>query len=79
MTRDNLKKKNMNKPECCIFCSEDESIDHLYFKCIVARHIWQIISVFFDMPLGDDYLSIAKFWIANKKHAVLNSVCAATL
>jgi hypothetical protein len=79
MTRDNLKKRNMNKPECCIFCLDDESIDHLFFKCIVAKHIWQIISDFFGIAQGDGYLSIAKFWIANKKHAVLNSVCAATL
>jgi hypothetical protein len=39
MTRDNMKKINLNKPECCIFLSEDESIDHFFFKCIVARHI----------------------------------------
>jgi hypothetical protein len=59
MTRDNLKKRNMNKPECCIFCSDDESIDHLFFKCIVAHKIWQIISKFFAVPLGRDYISIA--------------------
>lgn len=37
MTRDNLLKRNMNKPVCCVFCSENESIDHLFFQCIVAK------------------------------------------
>jgi hypothetical protein len=27
--------------------------------------------------VGDDYLSIAKFWLANKKHASMNYVCPA--
>jgi hypothetical protein len=67
ITRDNMKKIYLSKPECCIFYAEDESIDHLFFKCIVARHIWQIISDFFTITLGDDYISIAKIWIANKK------------
>jgi hypothetical protein len=53
--------------------------DHLFFKCIVAKNIWQFISDHFSTPLGNDYLSVARFWIANKTHAALNSVCAATL
>jgi hypothetical protein len=32
MTRDNLLKRKMNKPMCCIFCSKDESIVHLLFQ-----------------------------------------------
>ena len=79
MTRDNLKKRNLNKPVCCIFCAEDETIEHLFFQCIVAKHVWQFISEFFSLPLGVDFISIAKFWLANKKHATLNSVCSATL
>jgi hypothetical protein len=64
----------MNKPECCIFCLEDESSDHLFFKCILAKQVWHIISEFFSLPLGDDYISIAQFWVANKKYAVVQFV-----
>jgi hypothetical protein len=49
MTKDNLLKRNMNKPVCCIFYFEDESIDHLFFQCIVARKIWDIVSEFFNI------------------------------
>jgi hypothetical protein len=79
MTRDNLKKRNLNKPECCVFCAEPESIHHLFFDCIVAKQIWMHISSFFELPIGDSYESIARFWISNKKHALLNSVCANVL
>jgi hypothetical protein len=40
MTRDNQKKRHLNKPEDCIFCAEKEYIDNLFFKCIVAKQIW---------------------------------------
>jgi hypothetical protein len=56
-------------------CSGDESIDHIFFQWIVAKQIWQVISSLFFVPLGDDYLSIAKFWVAKTKHANLNSSC----
>jgi hypothetical protein len=45
----------------------------------VAKQVWHFISSFFNIQIGQDYLSIARFWVANKKHPVLNSVCAITL
>jgi hypothetical protein len=78
-TGDNLNKRNLNKPECCVFCAEPESIHHLFFNCIVAKQIWVYISSFFELPIGDSYESVARFWISNKKHALLNSVCANAL
>ena len=69
----------MNKPEHCMFCTDEESIQHLFFDCIVAKNVWRVVSGFFNTPLGSDYTSVARFWIANKKHAVLNSVCASVL
>jgi hypothetical protein len=40
MTRDNLQKRNLGKPVCCMFCSDNESVEHLFFRCIVAKNIW---------------------------------------
>lgn len=40
LTKGNLiKRKWVGNPEC-FFCSGDESIDHLFFKCVVARVVW---------------------------------------
>jgi hypothetical protein len=43
----------------------------------VATKIWEIVSEFFGISIGLD--SIARFWIANKKHMALNTICAVTL
>jgi hypothetical protein len=81
MTRDNLKLRNLNKPVECIFCAEEQTVSSspFLFQCIVAKQIWQTISQIFDVEVGNDYLSVAKFWLANKKHASLNSICVASL
>jgi hypothetical protein len=79
MTRDNLEKRHLGKPISCEFCSENESISHLFFECIVAKRIWISTSNFLNLQLGSDFESIAKYWLANKKHSVTNSICAAIL
>lgn len=70
MTRDNLKKRNMDKPENCMFCSHNESVHRPLFDCIVAKQIWQEISLFFGVDVGHDFTSTAKYWLANSRHAV---------
>ena len=67
----------MNKPEGCVFCSELESVDHLFFKCIVAKLIWKDISKFLGFAIGDDLSSVIHYWVANSRHAALNSICSA--
>ena len=69
----------MHKPVDCVFCKELETIDHLFFDCIVSKEIWCSVSSFFGFNVGSCYLSIAKFWISNKKHAATNAICAAVL
>lgn len=80
MTRDNLEKRNMGKPLGCEFCAEPETIDHLFFSCAVAKNIWNNVSDYFDKPIGQDYLSVARFWpAASKNHCALNSICSCIL
>jgi hypothetical protein len=68
MTRDNLKKRHLNKPEDCLFCSEQESIQHLFFDCVVASNTWSLIAEFFHIRIGSNYESAARFWVSNKKN-----------
>jgi hypothetical protein len=37
------------------------------------------VARFFGISIGLDYLTVARFWIANKKHIALNTICTATL
>ena len=40
MTIDNLAKRGVDKPKNCRFCDEIETINHLFFQCVVAKKIW---------------------------------------
>jgi hypothetical protein len=79
MTRDNLEKRRLGKPIACEFCSEQETIFHLFFDCIVTKRIWSYVSNFLNLQLGSDFESVSKFCLANKEHYVTNSICAAIL
>ena len=44
LTKDNLiKRKWVGNPKC-YFCDLDESINHLFFTCPVAKVIWGVIA-----------------------------------
>jgi hypothetical protein len=43
LTKDNLIKRNWHGSQTCIFCSQDETIKHLFFQCNLARSIWSVI------------------------------------
>lgn len=73
MTRDNLRKRQIIKPLECVFCSEAETCSHLFFDCVVSRQIWPLVSNHFGVDTGTDFESVARLWIANKKHSALNT------
>jgi hypothetical protein len=76
LIRDNLAKRRQVDDLSCLFCSETESISHLFFECCVAKVFWQTISEITNVKLGSDFESVAKLWINQKRHGVTN-VCAA--
>lgn len=43
-SRDNLAKRQKVEDPNCIFCLEPESIQHLFFECVVAKQCWKLIS-----------------------------------
>lgn len=51
MTVDNLLKRNITKPPFCRFCIENESINHLFFDCVVAKKVWEYIYHFLTLLL----------------------------
>ncbi|PNT67713.1 hypothetical protein BRADI_3g30775v3 [Brachypodium distachyon] len=63
---------------CCVFCTEHESIKHLFFDCVVARNIWADIASMFNIVVVD-FESLARHWINHKTMAVFNLVSAAAL
>jgi hypothetical protein len=46
LTKMNLIKRGWAGDKQCMFCAFDESIDHLFFGCPLARFVWSIFLVF---------------------------------
>jgi hypothetical protein len=51
----------------CMFCNEHETAKHLFFECVVAKCIWDTVSSILNKPIGDDFESIARWWISEDK------------
>jgi hypothetical protein len=43
LTKDNLMKRNWHGIQISFFCSQDETIKHLFFRCNFACSIWSVI------------------------------------
>ncbi|TVU21933.1 hypothetical protein EJB05_31604, partial [Eragrostis curvula] len=61
LTRDNLGSKKKLNDETCLFCSEKESVFHLFFDCVVARKMWVDISEVLDKNVGENFESIESY------------------
>jgi hypothetical protein len=69
----------MCKPEQCRFCSEKESISHLFFECAVAKVMWGFTSEFLGWDIGLDYFSVASKWIHKVKFGYVNVISSAVV
>ena len=79
LTRTNLAKRRHVDDTTCLFCSEQETVHHLFFECCVPKVLWTYISEIFHVALGTDYESIARWWISNKTYKVMNCFSAALM
>jgi len=41
--------------------------------------MWRHLSEIFDVNLGADYESVARWWLSNNRHAIMNMTCAALM
>jgi hypothetical protein len=53
----------MKKPLDCVFCNELESIQHLFFDCIVAKHIWEEVELMFGTEIHS-FETVASCWLS---------------
>jgi hypothetical protein len=73
LTKDNLKKRNWISSQDCCFCGGDESIDHLFFNCPIARYVWRVIQV--ALNLGEIPRCISNMcdgWLSKPKDKISN-------
>ena len=63
LTRDNLARKNWNGNTKCCFCNIEESIQHLFFNCPLAKFIWRILSVTFIISYPSNFQHMFTDWL----------------
>ena len=79
LTRDNLAKRRQVDDKTCLFCNENETVQHLLFDCIVAKIVWEVVSVCFECPFFTSFCDVIALWQKCKKEPMLNLVVAASL
>jgi hypothetical protein len=50
-TKDNSIKRNLKGNVMCCFCDSYESIQHLFFECVLAKFIWIVIQITFGLAI----------------------------
>lgn len=79
LTRDNLEKRRPVEDPTCLFCSCKESVQHLFFDCVVDQQLWGFISEVFNRPHISSFDDVPLLWGSPKTNAVLNMMVAASL
>ena len=49
MPKGNLAKRSLDGSKWCCFCDQDESVQHLFLKCPLAKLLWRTIHVSFNV------------------------------
>jgi len=60
LTRDNLAKKRKVEDGSCLFCAEKETIQHVFFECVVAKQCWRILSNILEYQVGGNMIDTGK-------------------
>jgi hypothetical protein len=79
LTRDNLAKRKHVEDKTCLFCSEPESVSHLFFECCIAQLLWKIVSEISSIPMIKDFESLGLIWIRGKKFRIHNVLTSAVI
>ncbi|KQJ93894.1 hypothetical protein BRADI_3g07307v3 [Brachypodium distachyon] len=63
----------------CLRMSEPESVQHLFFDCMVPQLIWEQMHKFYGKTLDTSLQCLTSHWKDNKKFEVINISNAAIL
>jgi hypothetical protein len=56
--------QTQNVPDlACLFCSKNETCEHLFFECVVAKMMWEILSNLTSYKKQMDMLGVSGLWI----------------
>lgn len=81
LTKDNLGRRNWQGDKIHVFCSGNESIQHLFFDCHFAKFIWRAVHISFGVvaPKSIDHMYSAWLHELNSRTKSLFMVVADAL
>jgi hypothetical protein len=65
LTKDNLVKRNWHGNILCCFYNNFETIQHLFFDCALAKFLWRVIQLTFDLSAPQNIKHAYEDWIQN--------------
>lgn len=63
LTRDNVNIRKILDDLTCLFCSELETRQHLFFDCVVAKQMCSCMTKVLDRNVGSGFISIGQLWL----------------
>lgn len=80
LIKDNLRKRNGQGPVDCVFYGIAESIDHLFFKCLMARYVWRLIQVSLNITcIPSNIDDLFGVWMRNFKKKNTNMILSSVV
>jgi hypothetical protein len=64
LTKDNLVKRNWQGNTSCCFYDKEESIQHLFFECPLAKIVWRLFHMTFGIPPPKNVKNLFGNWLA---------------
>ena len=58
---------------------EAETITHLFFECVVANQLWEVVSQIFHVQIGNNFESVTRWWINKNRNELLNMFSSAIM
>jgi hypothetical protein len=79
LTKDNLPKRRVVRDKTCMFCEEVGTCNHLFFECVVATRMWDMILQAIGLNVGGSFENIGPFSLYNKIFLLVNMITSASL
>jgi hypothetical protein len=63
LTKDNIPKCNWNGCKKGVLCDLEDSINHHFLACPLARLIWRVVHFSFDIPPSTNVANMFGIWL----------------
>jgi hypothetical protein len=63
LTKDKLTKQNWLSNTKCCFCNQEETIQHLFIECPLAKIVWRIFYTTFNISLPTSIANLFGYWL----------------